>query len=83
MKPTLARRLCLIRIVEWKAEADMTRLFEEMFQRPWEAVASTMRMLSKQAPNMIKIDAIISRATHALNRALTTGVDEVNLHSRR
>jgi hypothetical protein len=52
-------------------ENHMTRLFEEMFQRPWEAMASSMRVLCEQAPSMITIDAFISRAIHILSRPRT------------
>lgn len=53
----------------------MRTLFEEMFQRPWEAVASSIRVLCEQAPSMTTIDAFISRATHILSRPRTAKED--------
>src|SRR5215471_11417636 len=49
----------------------MTRFFEEIVRRPLEAVASSVRILCEEAPDITKLDAFISRATHALGRSCT------------
>lgn len=46
----------------------MKQLFEETIWRSWSAFASSVEMLSKPAPTMMKLDAVISRAAHMLSR---------------
>lgn len=50
--------------------AAMNQFFEQMVWRPWTALLSSVEMLGKHAPEMMKIDAVISRVTHTLSRPI-------------
>jgi hypothetical protein len=49
----------------------MCCLIDLLFDRPVEAMVSSLQMLAEDVSMATKLDAVISRTTHTLSRAVT------------
>lgn len=46
------------------------RLFDELFRRPWAALASSVEILGNRMPTKLKVEAAMSRMLHAIGRGV-------------